>query len=193
MKSFVRQAFCGALGLVTVASTAALVTAAPASATSVTSAATVSFQSPTAHPTFSSSLRWPFVRPGARGERVVAIQYLLQNKGFHRLRADGIYGPRTTAAVRSFQRSHHLNPSGNVGPSTWNRLIVTLRRGDTGSAVRALQHNLKFAYGFPLLRVSGFFGHHTRAAVLAFQRGSHLAITGVVGHRFWKTMIVFER
>jgi peptidoglycan hydrolase-like protein with peptidoglycan-binding domain len=139
-----------------------------------------------------SGLTWPFVRPGNVGERVFAVQYLLQGKGFG-VRADGVYGPATRNAVRSFQRSRGLNPSGNVGPSTWNRLIVTLRRGDRGSAVRALQHNLKFGYGFRFQRVSGFFGHETWLAVMAFQRGSHLPITGVVGHRMWKTIIVFER
>ena len=96
-----------------------------------------------------------------------------------------MYGRATTAAVRSFQRSRHLNPSGNVGPSTWNRLIVTLRRGSRGSAVRAVQHNLKYAYGFRFMRVNGFYGHETWLAVLAFQRGSHLRVDGIVGHRTW--------
>jgi peptidoglycan hydrolase-like protein with peptidoglycan-binding domain len=184
MKSFVRRAFSGVLGLVAVATMATLISAAPAGA---------AVSSPAARtPTWSASLRWPFVRPGNVGERVFAVQYLLQGKGFG-VRADGVYGPATRNAVRSFQRSRHLNPSGNVGPSTWNRLIVTLRRGDRGSAVRALQHNLKFGYGFRFQRVTGFFGHETRLVVMAFQRGSRLPITGVVGHRMWKTIIVFER
>jgi peptidoglycan hydrolase-like protein with peptidoglycan-binding domain len=184
MRSFVRRAFSGILGLVAVATMATLISAAPAGA---------AVNSPTARtPAWSASLTWPFVRPGNVGERVFAVQYLLQGKGFG-VRADGVYGPATRNAVRSFQRSRGLNPSGNVGPSTWNRLIVTLRRGDRGSAVRALQHNLKFGYGFRFQRVSGFFGHETWLAVMAFQRGSHLPITGVVGHRMWKTIIVFER
>jgi peptidoglycan hydrolase-like protein with peptidoglycan-binding domain len=183
MRSFVRRAFSAMLGLVAVASMATLVAAAPAGAAT---------RSTTAHPTWSASLRWPTVRRGNVGERVVAVQYLLQGRGFG-VRADGIYGPATTAAVRSFQRSRHLNPSGIVGASTWNRLIVTLRRGSRGSAVRAVQHNLKFAYGFRFMRVTGFYGHETWLAVMAFQRGSHLRVNGVVGHRTWKTIIVFER
>jgi peptidoglycan hydrolase-like protein with peptidoglycan-binding domain len=95
--------------------------------------------------------------------------------------------------VRGFQRSRHLNPSGIVGASTWNRLVVTLGRGSRGSAVRAVQHNLKFAYGFRFMRVTGFYGHETWLAVLAFQRGSRLPVDGIVGHRTWKTIIVFER
>jgi len=183
MRSFMRWAFSGLIGLVAVATMATLVAAAPASAAT---------RSTVAHPTWSPSLRWPTVRRGAAGERVVAIQFLLQGRGFG-VRADGLYGPATAAAVASFQRSRHLNPSGIVGASTWNRLIVTLSRGSRGPAVRALQHNLRFAYGFRFLRVTGFFGHETRLCVLAFQRGSHLAVTGIVGHRMWKTIIVFER
>jgi peptidoglycan hydrolase-like protein with peptidoglycan-binding domain len=184
MRAFVHRALSGVIGLVAIATMATLVTAAPAGA---------AVHSTTARtPTWSSSLRWPFVRPGNFGERVFAVQYLLQNKGFG-VRADGRYGPATTAAVRSFQRSRHLNPSGNVGPSTWNRLVVHLQRGDRGSAVRAVQHNLKFAYGFRFMRVTGFFNRETQRAVSAFQRGSHLAVNGMVGHRTWKTIIVFER
>jgi peptidoglycan hydrolase-like protein with peptidoglycan-binding domain len=184
MRSFVRRAFSGVLGLVAVATMATLVAAAPAGAAAGSTT--------TAHPAWSAALRWPYVRPGNVGERVVAVQYLLQNKGLG-VRADGVYGRATTAAVRSFQRSRHLNPSGNVGPSTWNRLIVTLRRGSRGSAARAVQHNLKYAYGFRFMRVNGFYGHETWLAVLAFQRGSHLRVDGIVGHRTWKTIIVFER
>jgi peptidoglycan hydrolase-like protein with peptidoglycan-binding domain len=123
---------------------------------------------------------------------VVAIQYLLQAKGLN-VRADGIYGPATTAAVRRFQRSAHLNPSGVVGPSTWSRITVTLRRGSRGSAVRAVQHNMKFAYGFRFSRVNGFYGNETVLVVRAFQRGSRLPINGIVGPSTWRTIIFFER
>jgi peptidoglycan hydrolase-like protein with peptidoglycan-binding domain len=70
---------------------------------------------------------------------------------------------------------------------------VTLRRGNLGSAVRALQHNLKYAYGFRFMRVNGFYGNETWLAVRTFQRGSRLTIDGVVGTRTWQTIIVFER
>jgi zinc D-Ala-D-Ala carboxypeptidase len=184
MRSLMHRAFSGVLGLVAVATMATLVTAAPAGAAVSSQAART--------PAWSSSLTWPFVRQGSSGERVVAVQYLLQNKGFG-VRADGVYGRATTNAVASFQRSRHLNPSGTVGPSTWNRLVVHLQRGSRGSAVRAVQHNLKFAYGFRFMRVTGFFNRETWLAVSAFQRGSHLAVNGMVGHRTWKTIIIFER
>jgi peptidoglycan hydrolase-like protein with peptidoglycan-binding domain len=185
MRSLVRRVFAGMLGLVAVATLATLVAAAPAGAATASSG-------PTATHTWTNGLRWPFVRPGNRGERVFAVQYLLQQKGF-RVPATGFYGVITTGAVKQFQRQRGLNPSGNVGPSTWDRLIVTLRFGNRGPAVKAVQHNMRFAYGFRFQRVTGFFGNETLAVVRAFQRGSRLPVTGVVNTPTWMTMIWFER
>ena len=183
MRSLMRRITVGVVGLLAVATTATLVAAAPAGA------------STTAHPIhaqWSTGLRWPVVGPGSRGERVVTIQYLLQQRG-RGVRADGIYGPRTTAAVRSFQRSRGLRASGVVSSATWNRLILTVRRGSRGSAVRAVQHSMRFAYGFRFQQVTGFFGPFTQRVVIAFQRGSRLPVTGIVFKQTWKTMVVFER
>ena len=185
MRSILRRALAAVLGLAALATLVTLIGTAPAGAATARPAAS----GPT-H-TWIQGLRWPFVRPGARGERVFAIQYLLQNKGF-RVPATGFYGKITTGDVKAFQRNRGLNPSGVVGPSTWDRLIVTLRRGDANPAVRAVQHNFRFAYGFRVLPVTGFFGPQTQAAVRAFQRGSNLPVTGVVGSRTWMTIIWFE-
>jgi peptidoglycan hydrolase-like protein with peptidoglycan-binding domain len=186
MRSLVRRVFAGMLGLLAVAMVATLVGAAAPAGAATTSRAG-------GGPThvWTQGLRWPFVRPGNRGERVFAVQYLLQQKGY-RVPATGFYGTITTGAVKSFQRSRGLNPSGNVGPSTWDRLIVTLRFGNRGPAVKAVQHNMRFAYGFQFQRVTGFFGTETLAVVRAFQRGSRLPVTGVVNSPTWMTIIWFE-
>lgn len=55
----------------------------------------------------------PTLRRGARGEFVVTVQKAVS------VNADGIFGTRTEAAVRAFQRGHALVPDGIVGPLTW--------------------------------------------------------------------------
>jgi peptidoglycan hydrolase-like protein with peptidoglycan-binding domain len=184
MRSFMRRLSAGVLGLVAVATTATLVSAAPAGAAVGSTAAQTH--------AWSTSLHWPAVGRGAAGERVITIQYLLQHRGFH-VRATGFYGRVTARDVRAFQHRRGLRATGVVTAPTWNRLIVTLSRGSTGSPVRAWQHSMRHAYGFRFQRVNGVFGPQTLRVTLAFQRGSRLAVTGVVGHRTWKTAVVFER
>jgi len=53
---------------------------------------------------------------GARGPLVVQIQKLLG------LKADGIFGPKTKAAVIAFQKKNKLVADGIVGPKTWEAL-----------------------------------------------------------------------
>lgn len=42
--------------------------------------------------------------PGSKGERVVAIQYLLNDQIKAGLTTDGIYGSKTTHSVKAFQK-----------------------------------------------------------------------------------------
>jgi peptidoglycan hydrolase-like protein with peptidoglycan-binding domain len=79
---------------------------------------------------------WPTFQQGSSGLDVRTIQYLLNARGAS-LMVDGIFGPRTNAAVRSFQWSHGLAVDGIVGQHTWSSLLITVQRGSTGSAVRA--------------------------------------------------------
>ncbi len=60
-------------------------------------------------------------RPLMAGQDVLAVQQALINAGWPLLR-DGVYGPNTARAVRHFQRTHRLRPDGIVGPRTEARL-----------------------------------------------------------------------
>lgn len=64
----------------------------------------------------------PILTYGNRGQAVMELQRLLAQMGFDAGPIDGVFGPRTEAAVRAFQRRNNLNDDGIVGPETYRRL-----------------------------------------------------------------------
>jgi peptidoglycan hydrolase-like protein with peptidoglycan-binding domain len=140
---------------------------------------------------------WPLVRRGDREHPVKTLQYLLRAHG-HALTVDGIFGVRTAAAVRSFQQQNGLAVDGIVGPSTWSALIITVRRGNQGDAVRGVQEEFQFRNlsGDPGhgLQIDGIFGPRTEAAVRGFQQALHsdipsVAVDGIVGPITWRALV----
>ena len=67
------------------------------------------------------------LRRGSRGRTVERLQSTLNVLGYG-LVVDGIFGPRTEAAVRRFQTEHGLRPDGFVGRRTWDRLDLEVER-----------------------------------------------------------------
>ncbi len=121
------------------------------------------------------------LRRGSSGPNVVVVQTELnriaQNyPAIPKLaNVDGIYGSRTEASVRAFQRIFDLTPDGIVGPATWYALVRlytavnslselrsqgqrfyainwaypnALQAGDTGEKVRHLQYMLSVLDAF---------------------------------------------
>ena len=62
------------------------------------------------------------LRRGSAGGAVKVCQVSLGSKGFP-VAVDGLYGPATEAAVRSFQAANALGVDGVVGPVTWSALF----------------------------------------------------------------------
>lgn len=60
---------------------------------------------------------------GARGSTVTTLQQSLKAAGFDPGPIDGVFGPRTNAAVRAYQASRGLAVDGIVGPRTWGALL----------------------------------------------------------------------
>ena len=72
------------------------------------------------------------------GDDVVSLQSRLAELGFTPGKVDGIHGPATDAAVRSFQAALGLEPDGTVGPETM-RAFAGLRRSVVGGSANALR------------------------------------------------------
>jgi peptidoglycan hydrolase-like protein with peptidoglycan-binding domain len=140
---------------------------------------------------------WPLVRQGDHEHPVRTLQYLLRARG-HSVVVDGMFGPATDAAVRAFQREKHLGVDGIVGPDTWSALIVQVRQGSEGDAVRGVQEEFQFRNlsGDPEtgLAVDGIFGPKTDAAVRGFQEALHkdipsVTVDGIVGPVTWRALV----
>ena len=129
---------------------------------------------------------WPSVTVGSSNPRVVtAVQYPLRHHG-HTVTTDGLFGAGTKAAVQAFQAAEGLGADGTVGPLTWRKLVVTLKQGDSGDGVRALQAlGLVYIPGDDPLTVDGHFGPLTDGRVGLVQDLYGLLVDGIVGAQTW--------
>ena len=69
-----------------------------------------------------------------RGEDVRALQEQLNGLGFSCGKADGIFGPKTCAGVKAFQKVYNLEADGIVGPKTRGALQSLVQQVGTESA-----------------------------------------------------------
>ena len=124
--------------------------------------------------------------------QVRSIQRTLRRLGWQPGPLDGLYGPRTEAAVTRFQSATRVATDGIVGPQTQQALTQArsepLRRGagfvqPNGSPrVRALQAKLR-GRGLRPGPVDGLFGPRTQAAVQRLQRSGGVPVSGVATER----------
>jgi peptidoglycan hydrolase-like protein with peptidoglycan-binding domain/DNA invertase Pin-like site-specific DNA recombinase len=118
---------------------------------------------------------------------VRAVQRTLRSLGWQPGPVDGLYGPRTQAAVTRFQSASGLTADGVVGPGTRQALNNAqrepLRRGagfaqpGGSSQVRELQADLR-REGLSPGPVDGLFGPRTQAAVERLQRANGVPVSG---------------
>jgi len=64
-------------------------------------------------------------RQGSYGSAVREIQTRLKNWGYYNGEVDGIYGSRTTAAVKQFQKNNGLAADGIAGPQTLKAMGIS--------------------------------------------------------------------
>lgn len=89
------------------------------------------------------------VKQGSTGATVKTIQTKLKNWGYYTGAIDGIYGSKTTAAVKYFQRKNGLTADGIVGPKTAAAMGITLSGGSSASSGGSGDLNLlaRLVYG----------------------------------------------
>lgn len=145
------------------------------------------------HPAPLFATRQVLEEPAApqRQDLVVAVQNALRNAGYYAGPVDGIAGPRTKAAIETYERAMGRAVSGEVSAD----LLSALNAGvaaepDEGDAttrprqpvepnlrLRAVQSALaRAAYG--PLPADGVFGPQTRDAIMRFQRDHGVPVTG---------------
>jgi peptidoglycan hydrolase-like protein with peptidoglycan-binding domain len=146
-------------------------------------------------------MNWPVLRQGqpAPGplsqEPIRTLQYLLRQHGHTKVAVDGKFGPITAEAVKAFQKAKGLAADGIVGNQTWPALLVQVKRGSRGEAVKAVQSQFQARRGQGSddegtgLAVDGDFGPKTDAAVRAFQEAAGLAADGIVGPQTWYALV----
>ena len=135
------------------------------------------------------------IKLGAAGNGVKTLQDDLVKLGFMtRAEVDtgyGTFGPKTEAALKSFQASVGLEQTGAVGPKTKHALEslmagVGQNKNADSNVTSAVQQKLtagKFLSAADAKSESGRYGPKTEAAVKAFQAKNKIQQTGVVGQQ----------
>ena len=138
---------------------------------------------------------WPVVQNGSQGHPIRTLQFLLRARG-HNLTVDGMFGPATEAAVKAFQTSKGMTADGIMSAQTWSRVIIQVKKGSSGDAVRGVQEEFQFRAGEPGqgLKVDGIFGPQTDATVRGFQHALSLdipavVVDGIVGPVTWQALV----
>ena len=140
---------------------------------------------------------WPDVKSSSNAHPIKTLQYLLRAHG-QGVVVDGQFGPQSEAAVKASQSSRGLAADGIVGPATWSALVLEVKEGSQGEAVKGVQEEFQFRNlsGDPSKgpEVDGIFGPITDGAVRGFQHALSLDIPsvkvdGIVGPVTWQALV----
>jgi len=145
------------------------------------------------------ALRSP--KPGGKKPnktRVKAMKCLLKENGVDVGRLNGVYNPKTVAAVRTWQARVGHPQSNAWTRKNWMSLLAagtptTLKYGTTGDAVRRLQRSLNALNPKTKLKVDGVFAGSTERAVAAYQAKLKQSSSGVVGNDTWSALAAGTR
>jgi len=159
-----------------------------------------------AAPTAPSKVAAP-AAPRSPGEIINDIQRELTRRGYYDGAVDGLYGPKTDAAIRDFEQAAGLKPSTEPNEALLQAIVrspAKLAKGTTGATaaarptplrsdnvierntaskrVIALQRALA-EYGYGQIKPSGIVDPDTHAAIEKFERERRLPVTGQASDR----------
>lgn len=145
--------------------------------------------------------------PRSPGEIINDIQRELARRGYYDGAVDGLYGPKTDAAIRDFEQAAGLKPSTEPNEALLQAIVrspAKLAKGPTGATaaarptpvrsdnviertaaskrVIALQRALA-EYGYGQIKPSGIVDPDTQVAIEKFERERKLPITGQASDR----------
>ena len=134
-----------------------------------------------------------------RAQLIADIQRELSRRGFFDGSTDGVYGPKTDAAIRDFEQAASLRPSAEPNDALLQSIIrspvkskpaaTPARKNDPIANLLAVDPKLMAvqralsSYGYGQIKPSGVYDPETRAAIEQFERERKLPITGRMSDR----------
>ena len=90
---------------------------------------------------FAPMVQAAVLKQGSTGSLVTTVQQKLKNWGYYTGTVDGIYGSKTVAAVKYFQRTNGLTADGIVGSKTAAALGITLSGSTSTSSTSSTSNS----------------------------------------------------
>jgi peptidoglycan hydrolase-like protein with peptidoglycan-binding domain len=161
---------------------------------------------PRARPLEAAPAAKPVPAVRSPGEIINDIQRELARRGYYEGVIDGLYGPRTDAAIREFEQANGIKPAMEPSEALLQAIVRAPARASKPSApaaarpplpvrsdvaterpassrrVLALQRALA-DYGYGQLKPSGIMDAETQAAIERFERERRLPVTGQPSER----------
>jgi peptidoglycan hydrolase-like protein with peptidoglycan-binding domain len=129
-----------------------------------------------------------------RSDTVAEIQRELTRHGFYDGFADGVYGPKTDAAIRDFEQAAGLRPSAepndlllaSIARSAIRAQPVAIQRNDPIAALLAPSGRIVAVqraltdFGYGPLKPTGLYDIETRSAIERFEKARRRPVTGQI-------------
>jgi peptidoglycan hydrolase-like protein with peptidoglycan-binding domain len=136
----------------------------------------------------------PVQQPPARSNTVAEIQRELAKRGFFSGAADGLYGPKTDAAIRDFEQAAHMRPSAEPN----DVLLASITRSNLRAQPAVISHSDPIAallapnsrvvavqraltdFGYGPVMPTGVYDAGTRLAIERFEKARKRPVTGQI-------------